>query len=169
LTVGGFGLLEVAGLDAGGNHTWTGDGKRWETELIKRITDDVVNSGDLAIVRDLFSTDYVLHKPGLSVPRGPEAFKMAIRQWREAFPDYRVTVEALFAECALVASRYVAEGTHRGSLLGVPPTEKSFRVTGTDVHRVADGMVVESWLADDVPRILTEVGVLMPARSDRWT
>jgi predicted ester cyclase len=154
-------------LGTNGNHTRAGE--RLGTELIRRITDEVVNGGDLTIVRELFSADYVLHKAGLSVPRGPEAFKMATRQWREAFPDYRVTIEALFAEGDLVASRYVAEGTHLGALLGVPPSEKSFRVTGTDVHRVVDGLVAESWLADDVPRILTEVGVLAPTRSDRWT
>nr|MDQ3577836.1 ester cyclase [Actinomycetota bacterium] len=131
-------------------------------ELIRHITDKVVNGGDLAIVRELFSEDCVVHKTGLSLPRGPEAFKMAIRQWRDAFPDYRVTIEALFGEGDLVASLFVAEGTHRGSLQGHPPTEKSFTLSGTDVHRVVNGLVVESWLADDLPRILTDVGVLVP-------
>jgi predicted ester cyclase len=138
-------------------------------ELIRSITDKVVNGGDLAIVRELFSVDYVAHKTGLSLPRGPEAFKMVIRQWRDAFPDYRVTIEALFEEGDLVASLFVAEGTHQGSLLGIPPTEKSFKLTGTDVHRIVDGLVVESWLADDLPRILTDVGVLAPAQSSKWT
>ncbi|MDQ3405903.1 MAG: ester cyclase [Actinomycetota bacterium] len=138
-------------------------------ELIRRITDKVVNGGDLAIVRELFSEDCVVHKTGLSLPRGPEAFKMAIRQWRDAFPDYRVTIEALFGEGDLVASLFVAEGTHRGSLQGHPPTDKSFKLGGTDVHRVVDGLVVESWLADDLPRILTDVGVLVPGQSSKWT
>jgi len=152
-----------------GDELRTNGSDRRGTDLIRRITDEIVNGGDLTIVRDLFAADYVLHKTGLSVPRGPEAFKMATRQLREAFPDYRMTIEAIFTDGDLVASRYVAEGTHLGSWNGVPPSEKSFRVTGTDVHRVIDGMVTESWLADDAPRILTDVGVLTPARSDRWT
>jgi predicted ester cyclase len=140
-------------------------------DLISLVTDKVVNGGDLTVVRDFFDPAYVLHKPGLSFPRGPEAFKMAIRQWREAFPDYRVEIEALVAEDELVVSRFVATGTHRGGLMGMPPTEKSFTVSGTDVHRVVDGLVVESWLADDLPRILTEVGVMAPVHtsSSQWT
>ena len=138
-------------------------------ELIRHVTEEIVNGGDLTIVRDLFSPEYVLHKTGLSFPRGPEAFKMAVRQWREAFPDYRVTIEELFAEDDLVACRFVAEGTHSGGLLGVPPTGKSFTFRGTDVHRVDGGTVVESWLADDLARILSDVGFLAPAKSNQWT
>jgi predicted ester cyclase len=140
-------------------------------ELIRHITDKVVNGGDLTIVRELFSAAYVAHKTGLSLPRGPEAFKMSVRQWRDAFPDFRVTIEEVFAKGELVACRYVAEGTHLGSLLGIPPSEKTFRFTGTDVHRVVDGLVTESWLADDIARILTDLGVMAPTntRSAQWT
>jgi predicted ester cyclase len=140
-------------------------------KLIRQVTESVVNRGELAAVRTLFSAEYVLHKTGLSVPRGPEAFKMAIRQWRDGFPDYHVEIKALIGDGDLIACRFVASGTHRGALLGVPPTEKSFQVEGTDVHRVADGLVAESWLADDIPRLLTELGVMAPtnAGSSRWT
>jgi predicted ester cyclase len=140
-------------------------------DLIRYLTAEVVNGGDLARIVDLFSADYVLHKPGMSFPIGPEAFKMSTRDWRNAFPDYRVTILELFGEGDLVASLFVATGTHRGALLGMPPTDKPFTVTGTDVHRVVDGVIVESWLADDLPRILTEAGVMKPlnAESGRWT
>ncbi|WP_020667099.1 ester cyclase [Amycolatopsis nigrescens] len=147
----------------------TGSGRQGGKELIRHITDKIVNGGDLTLVRELFSEDYVAHKTGLSLPRGPEAFKMAVRQWRDAFPDYRVTIETLFGEGDLIANQFTAEGTHQGSLLGIPPSEKSFKLTGTEVHRVVDGLVVESWLADDLPRILTDVGVLAPGQSNKWT
>jgi hypothetical protein len=53
----------------------------------------------------------------------------------------------------------------------MPPTEKSFKIVGTDVHRIVDGQLVESWLADDLPRILTDTGVMAPTNtnSSQWT
>lgn len=153
--------LDATGVAVGGNRTGV--------ELVRRIVRTVVNDGDLGAVPDLFAADYVLRKAGLSVPRGPEAIKMLVRQWRDAFPDYHVEIEAVIAAGDVVACRYVASGTHRGALLGVPPTDRTFTVRGTDVHRLADGLVAESWLADDLPRILTEVGFLTPSASSRWT
>ncbi|ALG08670.1 ester cyclase [Kibdelosporangium phytohabitans] len=140
-------------------------------QLVKHITEKVVNQGDLSIVYDLFASDYVAHKTGMSLPRGPEAFKMSVRQWRDAFPDYRVVIEDVFESGDLVTSRYVAEGTHLGALMGIPPSEKGFKITGTEVHRVADGKVAESWLADDIPRLLSDLGILAPVntRPGQWT
>lgn len=139
------------------------------TELIRQITEKVVNGGDLTIVRDLFAAEFVAHKTGMSLPRGPEAFKMAVRQWRDAFPDYHVTIDALFAAGDLVTCRFTASGTHEGALLGIPPSGRPFTLTAVEVHRIAGGLVAESWLADDIPRILTEVGVLAPSASAQWT
>jgi predicted ester cyclase len=140
-------------------------------DLVRHITEKIVNGGDLAIVRDLFSLDYRAHKAGMSLPRGPEAFKMAVRQWRDAFPDLRVTIEHIVEQGDLVANVFVAEGTHLGPLMGIPPTEKAFRITGTDVHRTAGGKVTESWLTDDIPRLLSDLGILAPVnpRPGQWT
>jgi len=123
------------------------------SKLIRFVVENVVNAGDLGLVPDHFTSDYRLHKTGLSVPDGPEAFKMAVRQWQDD----------------LVACRYVAEGTHRGSLLGMPPSGRAFAVYGTDVHRLAGGLIAESWLADDIARLFYDFGLLRPAASSSWT
>ena len=141
-----------------------------DKEIVGRIVDEVVNGGDYAVVRELFSPDFVIHKAGMSFPPGPEAFKMAVREWRDAFPDYRVTVLRLIAEDGYVTVLYSAEGTHTGSLRGMPPTGKAFTVVGAEVHRLTDGLVVESWLADDLPRILTDTGLMTPgATNNQWS
>ena len=141
------------------------DGSR----LVRSIVDNIVNKGELQLARRHFAPHYRLHKTGLSVPDGPEAFKMAVRQWRDAFPDYRVTIASTIAEDDLVACRYEARGTHEGSLLGMPPSGRSFTFHGTDVHRVVDGVVTESWLADDITRLFYDFGLLRPTASSHWT
>jgi predicted ester cyclase len=139
-------------------------------EVVLRIVDEVVNTGDYAVVREVFAPEFQIHKAGMSFPPGPEAFKMAVREWRDAFPDYRVDVISVIAEGDYVTCLYTAEGTHTGSLRGMPPTGKAFSVTAAEVHRLSDGLVVESWLADDLPRILTDTGLMAPSASNNgWS
>jgi predicted ester cyclase len=139
-------------------------------EVVQRLVDEVVNAGSYPVVRELLAPDFAIHKAGMSFPPGPEAFKMAVREWRDAFPDYRVTVIQLVAEGEYVTCLYTAEGTHTGSLRGMPPTGKAFTVTAAEVHRFAGGLVVESWLADDLPRILTDTGLMAPsANNNQWS
>jgi predicted ester cyclase len=49
-------------------------------------------------------------------------------------PDLRVTIEELVAEGDKVAVRRSYEGTHRGELLGVPPTRSKTRTGGTAAY-----------------------------------
>jgi predicted ester cyclase len=156
---------------AAGVHLGRGDCllRRWHVsvdankELVRRITEEGLNKGNVGFVDDLFAPDYRVNNAGLDLPRGPEAFKSAVALWRSAFPDFTVTIDALIGEGDLVVNRFHTSGTHTGQLMHVPPTGKRFTVYGADVHRVVDGRVVESWISDDVPRILLEIGALQPA------
>ena len=69
--------------------------------------------------------------------------------FRSAFPDLNVTVEDLVAEGNKVAARWSWGGTHRGELMGIPPTSKQVAASGTSIHRIAEGKIVESWFNFD--------------------
>jgi len=131
--------------------------------LVRRITEEGLNKGDVSFVDDVFAPDYRVHAPGLELPPGPAAFRRAVSLWRTAFPDFEVTIEAQIGEGDLVVNRFRTSGTHLGQLLRAAPTGRRFTVRGADVHRVVNGRVVESWISDDVPRILLEIGALQPA------
>jgi predicted ester cyclase len=132
------------------------------TELVRRITERGLNHGDISFVNDVFAPDYVVHARGLELPKGPDAFAHAVRFWRNAFPDFHCTIEHMIGQGEYVAHRFTTTGTHTGQMMHVAPTNKRFVVNGVDMHRVVDGRVVESWISDDMPRILMEIGVLGP-------
>lgn len=132
-------------------------------DLVRTITEKGLNHGDVSFVDDLFAPDYRVHTRGLDLPTGPAAFKAAVAFWRESFPDFHTTVEHMIGEGEYVASRFTTTGTHTGKLGHMPPTGKRFEVSGVDLHRVVDGKVVESWISDDMPRILMEIGAVAPA------
>lgn len=132
-------------------------------ELVRSITERGLNHGDVSFVDEVFSPGYVAHTRGLELPTGPGAFRAAVNFWRQSFPDFHTSIELMIGEGEFVASRFSTTGTHTGQLGGLPPTGKRFTVSGVDLHRVVNGKVVESWISDDMPRILMEIGVLSPA------
>jgi C-1 hydroxylase len=82
--------------------------------------------------------------------------------FRRAFPDGRMTIEDMVAEGDRVATRKTFRGTHRGELMGIPPSGKAVAIGLMDFVRLVDGKVVESWNAADDLGLLQQLGVLAP-------
>lgn len=132
--------------------------------LIRHIVEEALNNGHLEIADEYFGSDYVVHIPSREdLPEGPNAFKRAIGLWRSAFADWHMTIEDLVAEGDLVANRFTTTGTHTGPLLGFAPTGRRMVVRGQELHRLVNGKVVESWICDDIPGILAQLGLLTRA------
>ncbi len=73
-----------------------------------------------------------------------------------------MTIEEMVAEGERVATRKTFRGTHRGELMGIPPTGKVVEIGLIDIVRLVDGKVVESWSAADDLGLLRQLGVLPP-------
>jgi predicted ester cyclase len=85
-----------------------------------------------------------------------------LRGFIGALPDLHATEQDIVAAGDTVAVRYVVEATHEGNLLGIAPTGRRVRWDAVDVYRLADGMIVEEWAADDLAAILYQVGAYTP-------
>jgi predicted SnoaL-like aldol condensation-catalyzing enzyme len=132
-------------------------------EMVRQLTEKAFNEGDLSEIGTYFAPHYVVHAPGLPpLPPGPESFRLAVSLWRTAFPDVHVTVEDVAGEGDRVYCRFTTRGTHQGPLMGIPATGRPVTVHEMSCHRIDDGQVVESWIGDNVPRILLDIGALVP-------
>ena len=130
--------------------------------LIRYLIERGLNDGDPTVAEGRFTDDYVAHIPGVPSggPTGPEVFRGVMRRWRGSFSDWHMTIEELIAERDCVTNRFITTGTHDGPLFGIPPTGRRIVVRSQETHRIADGKVAESWIVDDVPGILVQIGVL---------
>jgi steroid delta-isomerase-like uncharacterized protein len=132
---------------------------RINKKTIQRIIDEGWNRGNLEVLDELISPDFVNHTA--SEPRGSrEAFKQRIQAIRIAFPDWKMSVEDMFAQGDKVVTRWRARGTHLGPLGDIPVTGKVVEVTGITVDRLVDGKRVESWMQCDVLGLMQQLGVL---------
>lgn len=93
----------------------------------------------------LFATDFK-HNFKQPLPAGLAGFKQIGRMMNAAFPDVVVTEEDLITNENTVVERSSAAGTHRGSLMGEPPTNKTIRWTEIHIYRIRDEEIVEHWV-----------------------
>ena len=103
--------------------------------------------------------DYVDHDPIPGQQPGREALKAAYKIFSDAFPDVWFTFEDLIAEGDMVVGRGVIEGTHTGEFMGIPPTNKTIKWTGTRMFRVRDGKVAEGWINFDLLGVMQQMGM----------
>jgi steroid delta-isomerase-like uncharacterized protein len=128
--------------------------------LVRRTIEEVVNKGNLDVVDELFADEYVYRSPGTPDLRGPDGFKQLINGYRTAFPDLHMTVTELIAEGDTVACSWTATGTHRGDLMGIPPTGKQVSVTGMIISRFAGGKCVADHEIFDALGMMQQLGVV---------
>jgi predicted ester cyclase len=130
--------------------------------MLRRVYEEALNKGDVAILDDLLAAGYVLHMAGLQDYKGPEGFKEMVTALRVAFPDLHVTIDDMVAEGDEVAHRFTLQGTHQGEFLGIAPTGKQVTVTGTTISRFAGGKEGEAWQNIDSLGMLRQMGVAPP-------
>ena len=111
---------------------------RWMEEGWQRGRADAVD--------ELHAPDFVDHDPAGRRP-DREGFKEGILQLYAAFPDFYAEIEDLVIDAARgkVTVRWAANGTHRGTFMGVPPTGKRIAFRGIEIIRVENERVVERW------------------------
>jgi len=131
--------------------------------LVRRFYEEIWKNGNLGIIDELCASDFVDHNPpppGLAP--GLEGAKQVFTMFRRAFPDMQFTVEDQIAEGDKVVSRGTFRGTHKGELMGIPPTGKQGKMTVIDIIRIVDGKMVERWGEMDMLGLMQQLGVAPP-------
>ncbi len=130
--------------------------------LVRRWVEECYNPGNLALLDELFASDFVNHDPVRPDVRDLDGLKRLLSEQREALPDLLTTIEDLVADGDKVVKRFIFQGTQTGEILGIPPTGKRVTMTGMDMLRIADGKIAEIWWSYDALGLMQQLG-LMPS------
>ncbi len=126
-------------------------------ETVRRMFDEVINSGKVEVVDDLFDPDFQSVTPMGTLDR--EAFKDYVRMWRAGFADVHCDVGDLIAEGDRVAWSVRAKGTHTGEFMGIPPTGNTVDFDSLNIAEFRDGRGYRHRVMMDIPRMLEQLGV----------
>ena len=131
-----------------------------ENKAVVRRWVEAFNEGNLDAVDELLTDSYVRHDPNSPQVRGPEEEKQLIAMYRSAFPDLHFTLEDMVAEDDRVATRLGISATHKGELLGIPPTENRLSLTAMELYRLREGKIDEQWVNVDTLGMMQQIGAI---------
>jgi serine phosphatase RsbU (regulator of sigma subunit) len=116
--------------------------------LVRRFL-EAQSKGDLETLDEVLAPDFVNHSllPGQAPNR--EGYMRTIAEDHAGLSDIRTTIEYQATDGDdVVITRHTPHGIHdRGTLLGMEPTGKEWKLTHIDIHRISGGKIVEEWSA----------------------
>ena len=128
--------------------------------LVRRFVDEVQSRGNIDLIDEICSPEFVNHSAPPGIPTDREGIKILTAMFRGAFPDSYFTVEDMMAEGDKVATRKTFHGTHEGEFVGIPPSGRSVSMGLIDIVRVSEGRVVEHWSEGDSLGMMQQLGVI---------
>lgn len=132
--------------------------------LSRSYFEDVLGPGNWDAADDIVSPDIVMYHPSSPEPvRGREAVQGFLAAFRAGFPDFHMTVEDAFGVGEKTAVRWHMSGTHDAEVFGIPPSGNKVDVAGISIFRVANGQIVEDWVAEDSLGFMRQIGVVPSA------
>jgi steroid delta-isomerase-like uncharacterized protein len=132
-----------------------------ENKATARRFFEVFSTGDVDQLDEIMTADAIDHdayNPFAS--EGRDGAKKVIAMYREAFPDLVMEVDEQIAEGDMVATRWHAEGTHQGEIMGFGGTGNRATTHGIAFDRFEDGRVVEGWVQWDVMHLMQVIGAV---------
>jgi len=130
--------------------------------LVRRFFEEVIKgkAATIAAIDELFATNYIEHTGTGKDTQGIKDYKQSMSEFYSAFPDVHVTLDDMVAEGDRVAVRFTLSGTHKGELMGTPPTNKKVTIREIGIIRVAGGKFVESWMRYDTLDLMQQLGLV---------
>jgi predicted ester cyclase len=129
-------------------------------QVIREFTKIFKNQHNVDGVSHLFDTKNFVHHFRAPLPTGFEGLRQVGIMMNGAFPDVVVKEEDLIASGHRVVERSSAVATHKGSMMGEPPTNKPIAWSEIHIYRLKDGKVCEHWAEIAMMELLQQIGVL---------
>jgi steroid delta-isomerase-like uncharacterized protein len=121
----------------------------------------------MAAIDETCAANVVFHSGTGRDVRGLKDFKQFNSEVFSAFPDNQFTIDDMVVEGDKVAIRYTMTGTHKGEIMGVPPTNKKVKIWMIQIDRIADGKLVEGWLRSDTLGFMQQLGVVPTPKKEK--
>jgi len=128
-------------------------------QTVREFTRIFKNEHNVDGVGHLFDEGFVHHFRS-PVPAGFEGLRQIGIMMNGAFPDVIVTEEDLIASGDKVVERSSTVATHRGPMLGKPPSRKRVKWTEIHIYRLKDGKIAEHWAEVAMMELLQQIGAL---------
>jgi steroid delta-isomerase-like uncharacterized protein len=128
-------------------------------ELVRQYLLEVWGNWNYEKEKELVAKDFIDHGAPPNFPSGLEGHHQFLQMCANGFPEVDITVDELISEGDKVGCRWTLTGVHQGEFMGVPASGNEVVVTGTDIHKIENGKLKETWPVVDMLGMMNQMGV----------
>ena len=118
------------------------------------------NKRDWAHYRSMYHADYTYTGGDGQQMSGADAGVGVGQMFATAFPDGVIDIQNIVAAGDTAIVEFVGRGTHKGDLMGVPPTGRTLNLPVCDVLEIKDGKIIAEREYMDVMTMMQQLGVV---------
>jgi steroid delta-isomerase-like uncharacterized protein len=135
--------------------------------IARKYMEECWNRGDVTRLDAIVAKNCRFHDPVFpNLNSGVENLKNHVSTCRSGFPDLRFTIDDIIAERNEVVIHWTGRGTHKGSFLGMAPTNRSATVSGTDIYKIEGGKIVELWSDWNLLTLMDQLGLATAPKTE---
>ncbi len=125
--------------------------------VVRRFNKEVIENKKIELMDELFLPTFINRsiKPGFSA--GADGMVGFLKIFWEAFSDIKVEIHDQVGEGDKVTSRKTIHGTHTGTFMNIPATNKKIEMNVIDIVRIEDGKYAEHWNVIDLQGLLNQI------------
>jgi len=138
-----------------------------DIEGFTRHNIEAVNIGKAAVfafIDEHYAPDIIMHGLFGGETRGLKECKQVFSQLYDVFPDLHFALYDEIVKGDKVAIRWTATGTHKGTFMGSPPTNKKITAWVLEIDRFVNGKLAEVWARFDNLDFMQQLGVIPPPK-----
>jgi predicted ester cyclase/ketosteroid isomerase-like protein len=125
--------------------------------IMWRMIDEIWNQGKFDVADELFAPEH-WSPSAPDLPKGAGGVKMLAQMFRAAMPDYRMTIDLMFADDHQVVGRFTQSGTHTGGdLMTMKASGRKATWTEIGVLQIENGKIVKSWYEVDMLAMIKQL------------
>lgn len=132
-----------------------------ETEAAARAVFAAINSGDLGVLDDVVTADFVDHGSPLPIEPGPAGYR-EILAFVHGVLRYRYEIKEIFSTDDRVVVRAEATAVGVTPLHGPEAAGKTYRITTLHVYRTEGDRLAEHWGVRDDLSAFMQLGIIAP-------
>ena len=109
-------------------------------------------------LREFFTGDLIdhdAHDEGSNIESVVGTFASLAEGAPDSKHDLKI-VEPAGNDLVIVYWKY--HGTHTGDLLGLPASNKTFNISGSEIYKITDGKISQLWHVEDIAGLMSQLG-----------